>query len=180
MTEIRLYFEGDAQLRPGFRKFFGVLDEKAKEKGLSLRLISTGGTPDRDYAKGRRANPEAWNILLKDSERPDDDNLSLDFFWMVHMMEAWFHADKAALKKYYGKGFNEGALKANPNVEQILKNDLTNGLKEATRATGKGKYHKTNHAPDLLERIDPALVRKAARNCERLFFTVLAKLEQPR
>ncbi len=48
------------------------------------------------------------------------------------------------------------------------KDDVLNGLEEATRDTKKGKYHKTRHAPDLLERMDAAKVRAAAA-CNRLF-----------
>jgi hypothetical protein len=54
--------------------------------------------------------------------------------------------------------------------------DLIEGLNAATKHTTKGKYHKTKHAPALLESIRPALVRKAAPNCERFFRIVLEKL----
>jgi predicted ATPase len=40
-------------------------------------------------------------------------------FWMVQMIEAWFHADKGALQKFYGNRFKESALKKNPMVEEI-------------------------------------------------------------
>jgi len=43
---------------------------------------------------------------------------------MVELMEAWFHADKDALEGYYKGGFRKDALKANPNVEEIPKQDL--------------------------------------------------------
>lgn len=67
-------------------------------------------------------------------------------------------------------------MKPNPNVEEISKQDPVKGLKAATKDTTKGRYHKTKHAPALLELIEPALVRKAAPNCERLFKVVLDKL----
>lgn len=67
-------------------------------------------------------------------------------------------------------------MKANPNVEQISKLDLIDGLNAATKDTSKGRYHKTKHAPALLQAIRPALVRKAAPNCERLFAAVLDRL----
>ena len=85
------------------------------------------------------------------------------------MMESWFHADKDALEGYYRSGFRKAALKPNPNVEEIAKQDLIDGLKAATKETTKGKYHKTKHAPAILQSISPALVRKSAPNCERLF-----------
>src|SRR5438105_6544141 len=97
---------------------------------------------------------------------------------MVQMMEAWFHADKNALLKFYGQGFNGGALKANPNVEEIPKIDLKQGLSAATKKSQKGDYYdnKTKHGPELLARIDPHRVREAAPNCTRLFDHIRSKL----
>jgi hypothetical protein len=128
----------------------------------------------------RRKHPAAWNILLRDSEGPllagrlasEGDSI----FWMVEAMESWFHADKDALEGYYKTGFRKMALKPNPNVEAISKRDLFEGLNAATKDTLKGKYHKTKHAPALMQAINPALVRKADPNCERLFNAVLDKL----
>jgi hypothetical protein len=39
-----------------------------------------------------------------------------------------------------------------------------------------GEYHKTKHAPNLLAIIDPALVRNAAPNCDRMFRLILDAL----
>ncbi len=92
-------------------------------------------------------------------------------FWMVEMMEAWFHADPEALEGFYGEGFQRKALAGNPRVEEIDRLDLERGLGAATRGTGKGDYfrHKTRHGSGLLGRIDPAKVRAAAPNCDRIF-----------
>jgi hypothetical protein len=192
-TEIRIYYEGDALLKSGFHAFFSSLRERAKETRRRFRLIPSKGTQCcRDFAIAIRANPDAWCILLKDSEGPDTGNLSASLcqqngwglartdsiFWMVEMMEAWFHADKDALESFYGAGFNRNALKANPEVEQIPKKDLENGLRAATKNTAKGDYldNKTSHGPKLLELIDPDLVQGAAPNCRKLFEAVLARL----
>jgi len=91
-------------------------------------------------------------------------------------MESWFLADPESLKKYYGDGFGENALRSNPHVEEIPKADVLSRLKAATRGTQKREYHKTGHAPALLARIDPALVKTAAPNCKRLFTALLHKL----
>jgi hypothetical protein len=126
-----------------------------------------------------------------DSDGPADEQRAVDLvatrgwaavhagsvFWMIEMMESWFHADKDAIGKYYGDGFKKEALKPNPNVEQISKRDLEDGLKAATRNTKEGPYHKTKHAPALLERIDTDRVRQAAPQCDRMFRAVLARLE---
>jgi hypothetical protein len=178
--EIRIYFEGDKSLKPGFDAFFREVREHADATRWKFRTVATGGTPQRDFEIGKGKHPAAWNILLRDSEGPLDPSRppsgADSVFWMVEMMESWFHADKGALAQYYKKGFRKDALKPNPSVEEISKKDPIDGLNSATRETSKGKYHKTKHAPTLLELIEPGLVRKAAPNCERLFTAVLQKL----
>lgn len=189
-TEIRIYYEGDAQLKPGFDAFLSEIRDRARARRCRFRLISVKGTPVQDFGIALRTHMDAWNILLKDSEGPDSGNLSValctdhglsaehaaSIFWMVEMMESWFHADKDALEPFYGPGFLRNALKPNLQVEKIPKKDLVAGLKAATRKTIKGAYHKTGHAAQLLARIDPALVRDAAPNCRKLFDAILAQL----
>jgi hypothetical protein len=193
-TEICIYFEGDDLLRPGFGVFFSELRRQATKRRCRFRLVAGGSGEGacRDFGTAIRTNPATWNILLRDSEGPADAKLSVSLcrtqawdeshadsiFWMVQMMEAWLHADKNALGKFYGAGFKENALKRNPNVEEILKKDLEDGLKAATKDTQKGNYYdrKTEHGPKLLAAIKPGLVRKAAPNCQKLFEAVLATL----
>jgi hypothetical protein len=193
-TEIRIYFEGHRRLRPGFHAFFSELRELARLKRCKLDLVASKSGEDacRDFGIARKANPSAWNILLKDSEEPFSDQLpdalcrkhhwkkssANSIFWMVEMMEAWFHADKDKLAEYYGAGFNRNALKPNLKVEEISKKDLTSGLRRATKNTPKGDYfdHKTEHAAELLRSIRPDFVRGAAPNCAKLFDAVLARL----
>lgn len=171
--EIRIYFEGDSSLKPGFAELFKEIIDAGKAKHCRVRPIATGGKPERDFAIAGRKHLAAWNIFLRDSEgplKPTDQTDST--FWMVEMMEAWFYADKDALARYYKQGFRIGALKANPRVEEISKQDLLSGLNDATRDTTKGRYHKTKHAPKLLELIDPGRVRRAAptaRDCSGPF-----------
>jgi hypothetical protein len=167
--EIRLYFEGDDKLRRGFRTFFSRMALG------NIRPVATNGTPVQDYEDGLRSHPAAINLLLLDSDEMPERRAQLSeypkerVFWMIEMMESWFLADKAALKKFYRRDFNESALPPRQDVEKIAKRDVENGLREFSRHTKKGLYHKTKHAPDILELIDPALVRKAASECERLF-----------
>jgi hypothetical protein len=187
VTELRIYFEGDTQLRPGFRQFLIELAETARQKRCHFELIATNGTPVPDFADALKANPKAWNVLLLDSDAPFTGSLAdlcrskkLDpsheasVFWMVHVMESWFLADVAALKDHYGKAFQESAVKGNPKVEEIPKIDVLSRLKKATN----GEYHKTKHASKLLATIDPAVVRQAAPNCERMFRALLKELSK--
>lgn len=194
LAEIRIYFEGDRRLKPGFDTLFGELKKRANDTGCRFRIIDgrSGDEASRDFDTALRAHPQAWNILLRDSEGPLEADASASLcrkhgwnrahaksiFWMVEMMEAWFHADKNALKEFYGSKFNENALKKNPRVEEISKKDLEDGLREATRNCTKGCYfdNKAEHGAGLLARVDPKGVRAAAPNCQKLFDAVLAKL----
>jgi hypothetical protein len=193
-SEIRIYFEGDKGLKPGFHAFFKDLRECARKRRCKLNLVASGSgaAACRDFGIALREHPSAWNILLADSEAPFSDQLSLalcrehkwkqsyaiSVFWMVETMESWFHADKEKLADLYGAGFKRSALKRNPKVEEISKKDLESGLREATRNTSKGNYfdNKTEHAAELLRSIRHDFVRQAAPNCARLFDAILARL----
>ena len=184
MKEIRLYFEGDRRLRPGFRVFLKEMEERAHAKRIEFNPIAAGGSPAQDFLTATHSHPEeAWIIVLLDSDGPADGSLferwpelrkhRTSVFWMVQLMESWFLADPDALETYYGPRFNRKALKKNPHVEQILKKDVEASLKLATRNTGRvydrRTAAKTIDAPQILKRIDPVKVREAAPNCERLF-----------
>lgn len=195
--DIHVYYEGHKLLKEGLSRFFDQLHQRARKSRCYLRLIPAGsGSAACDrFDVAIRANKHVWNILLMDSEGPDTGSLSDSLrqehgwdkshqgsiFWMVEMMESWFHADKDALEKFYGQGFRRGALKANPKVEEISKADLENGLKAATKDTGKGDYfdHKTSHGPKLLAAINAEKIQAAAPNCRKLFAAVFAKLDEP-
>jgi hypothetical protein len=188
--EIRVYFEGHRMLRTGFERFFSDLQGLAGRKGSKIQFVAAKDGPS-SYRKARRAHPDAWNILLKDSEkempeRPSDlckqhgiDAVSeQDVFWMVQLMEAWFLADPKALAVYYEKGFSAKAIGTTVDVEIVPKSEVLERLKRATEDTTKGEYHKVNHAPFLLERLDPNLVRQRAQHCRKLFEAVEARLKQ--
>jgi len=183
VSEVRIYFEGDRALREGFSEFF---KELTATLGRAPKLIAGKADPCGVFLLALDAHPTALNILLIDSEGPDDGKLfesicqprEVDVrskntvFWMVQCMEAWFLADAEALKKYYGNEFRENAIRGNPNVEEIPKNDVFEALRAATKGTRKGPYHKTKHAPSLLKLVRPALVKQASGHCRRLFESV--------
>ena len=194
MTEVRIYFEGDPQLRPGFQQFL----TKLVATGNRPKLIGCGANVVKSYMDGVKRNPTSINIMLRDSEGPGDRSALLletrqhdhwdseigrnvgdyQLHFMVEIMESWFLADREALNSYYGRGFSENQLPANPNIEQIPKNDVLNRLSAATTNTTKGKYHKTKHAPALLENVDPNKVQAAAPNCAKLFSYIQSLVEQ--
>lgn len=89
-------------------------------------------------------------------------------------MESWFLADRSALEKYYGQGFKQKSLPGNPNIEEIPKGDVIDGLKTAARETKKETYHKTQHGFEILEKIDPSKVRTASKFADLFFIELLA------
>jgi len=181
VNEVRIYFEGDGALRPGFSQFLAEIKKAARDRGIGFHLIAGGATAEKDYHTALRKRRDAWNVLLRDSEGSEPPKSgSDDHFWMVQLMEAWFLADPEALSAYYGDDFNGNALKKKPQIEEIPKGDVLDCLREASKKTLKGRYHKTKHAPEILERIDPLKVRKAAPHCENLFRRLLTGLDQGR
>jgi hypothetical protein len=203
--EIRLYIEGGGdgektkrRLRTAFGVFLSSLRARAQEKRVHWNPVVCGGrgaTYDA-YKTALKSHPEAFNVLLVDAEGP----VTADSPWqhlrsrqgdqwanpgvqdkhchlMVQAMEAWFLADREQLGEYYGRGFNANALPKNKNVEGIDKQRVLQSLDNATRATQKGPYHKTHHAPEILEKIRPELVCSAARFCKRLFDTLRSEVD---
>ncbi len=156
---VRVYVEGggenkalQTECRRGFSEFF-------KKTGLDNRMpkvVACGGR-QQAYNDFRiaytNAEEDSFPILLVNSEaavtgidprqhvrsRPGDgwerpkgaSNDRLHF--MVQTMEAWFYADKDALRKYYGNTFRANALSPRPDIDNIPKADLFDGLERATR-----------------------------------------------
>lgn len=160
----------------------------ARARGIRFRLIAGEAKAVEDFVKALKSHPHAINVLLIDAEGPDDGALGTrlkargdwnpprghpvaddQVHFMVQVMESWFLADREALSGYYGQRFRENRLPGNPRIEEIPKEDVLNGLREASRGTEKGLYHKTRHAPELLKRLNPARVRSASPHCDRLF-----------
>ncbi len=200
--KIKLYVEGGGSSRAlkracrrGFRKFI----EKSGLKGTMPEIVASGSRRNayEDF-RTRQRNTAAKNegpMLLLDAERavgetgpwqhlkdrdgwdrPDgatDDQCHL----MVQAMESWFLADRTALEKYYGQDFQETALPSNPQIEQVSKNDVLGGFRQATRGTTKGRYDKGRHSFEILAKIDPEKVTDASRHARR-FVETLQKLRE--
>jgi uncharacterized protein DUF4276 len=189
-VSVRIYVEGgQGTTKNGCRQAFRTFFEKVVPRG-SFTVIASGnrGAAFKDFCLAQRQNREDYNILLVDSEasvavdpwqhlatrqgdkwrRPtgvSDDQAHL----MVQVMEAWFLADRQVLADYYGQGFTAGSLPRRANLELISKRDVFRALRHASKNTRtKGEYHKTRHGFDLLELIDPNLVRTASAHADRL------------
>jgi len=196
-VSVVVFVEGGSQgsAKNGCRQAFRTFFEKVIRR-RSFRVVASGdrGSAFKDFSLAVRQNPDDYNILLVDSEeavaagpwqhlaarqgdewhRPagaGDDQAHL----MVQVMESWFLADRRTLADYYGQGFTAGSLPGQQNIELISKRDVFTALQLASKNTKtKGEYHKTRHGFDLLEMIDPNLVRAASVHAERL----LAVLER--
>ena len=94
---------------------------------------------------------------------------------MVQAMESWFLADRKSLAEYYGQGFRESALPSNPQIEEVPKSDVLDGMRHATPRTRKGRYDKGSHSFEIIAMIDPQKVTDASRHA-RQFVETLFKL----
>lgn len=198
VKKIRIYIEGGgdgkntkALIRQGFSSFLKEIVHMVKIKKIGWQIIICGSRNNafRDFKTALKDHPDAFNVLLVDSEAPMNkppwEHLKFRDNWdspgvddthchlMVQTMEAWFIADIETLKKFYGQGFRENLIPKNQNVEKIDKDSLERSLKEATRNTkSKGEYQKIQHASELLKHLDTHKVRKASHHCDRLFTTL--------
>lgn len=202
-AEIRIYVEGGgdqketkARLRRGFGAFLRDLRDACRRRSIRWNVTACGG---RDatfdaFDMAIRTHRTAFNVLLVDAEGPVDDGPfdHLPDRWtaqwkaggveerqchlMVQILESWLIADGQQLAEYYGQGFHGKALPNETNVERVAKERVFAALEAATRGTKKGEYHKTRHAPDLLGRVRPSVVRSRAPYCDRLFETVRSEI----
>ena len=198
---IKVYVEGGGnvrELRSKCRKGFSSFFDKANLAGRMPRVIACGGrqrTYEKFAAALGSASDQVFVALLVDSEgpvaegagpwrhlqtrdnwdRPDgatEDNAHL----MVQCMEAWFLAEKDCLAAFFGRGFNCNALSHNPDIEQVAKTDVLEGLQGATRrCKSKGEYGKGRHSFEILSEIDPEKVLAASLHAMRLVHTLRAK-----
>ena len=193
---VKIYVEGggdhnkalQTQCRHGFSEFF----RKAGLEGRMPRVVACGGRRqayDSFRTAHDNAGPDEIPILLVDSEapvaqsnpwehvrlRPGDGwqrprNAEQDqIHFMVQAMEAWFHADKDSLARYFGQGFHGASLSQRSDIESISKDDLLDGLQQATRHCRKGEYVKGRDSFQILALIDPERVKSApSPHAERL------------
>ena len=202
MVNVKIYVEGGGdrgelktRCRQDFTAFF-------RNTGLEDRMprVIACGSRETAFDKFRSAFAKAADndfiVLLVDSEVPvarntgpwlhlkrrvedkwvkppdaTDDNAHL----MVQCMEAWFLADKEALAKYFGAGFNENSLPGRLETEAVPKSDIEKGLKSATRKCKKGQYDKGSHSFRILAELNPDKVTGASPYAKRFISTLLNK-----
>lgn len=205
--EIRLYIEGGGdqkdskgRLRSAFGKFLREIKDRARSRRIEWTIVTCGGRSATfdNFQLALRSHPEAMNVLLVDAEGPVTHQNPWEHLrtrkgdeWrnpgvedrqchlMTQCMETWLVCDLEKLAAYYGQGFRAKALPKNAAIESVAKDSILRGLKAATRTTKtKGEYHKTQHGPEILERIRPGEVRRKAPACNRLFVALIQELDR--
>ena len=126
-------------------------------------------------AEGPVTSADSWQHLQsRDNWRRPHSASNDQCHLMVQVMESWFLADRQALENFYRRDFRPDSLPGNPNIERIPKQDVLNGLKQASRATQKGAYDKGKHSFEILAVVDPAKVTAASPHARRFVQTLLA------
>lgn len=186
-------------MRQAFRSFFEELDTAVKSRGNSIKFVLHGSRREAysHFCHALIQEPEAYHVLLVDSEEPvkrwgecwrhlrerKDDGWArpegtdeAQCQLMVEALEAWFFADPDALQAYYGADLQTSSLPSRQHVEEIPKSQHLLSLEAATRQTKKGIYHKTQHLPGILQRLNAAKVRESAWHCDRIFVNLSARM----
>jgi hypothetical protein len=199
VTELWLYIEGGgnkdskARLRESFSRFLSEPRLAAYKRSIQLRIVMCGSREEayRMFEDRLLRHPSALVFLVVDAERPVSSSSAREHLrtgeerWdlsiatdkqchlMAQVMESWFLADPTALERFYGKGFAAGQLSKRKNVEEVPKDEVMTALDGSTRKTQKGRYHKIQHGPLILESLAPEKVRARAPHCDLLFEELL-------
>jgi Domain of unknown function (DUF4276) len=190
---MRLYVEGGGDSnfqRTACRRGFSEFLRKAGLEGHMPRIVASGGRNQayQDFCTAIKSGVSAA-MLLVDSEEPivvtspwrhllsrSDDRWQAptgstddDCHLMVQCMESWFLADREALEKFFGQGFNSNALPTKGSeIEVQPKESVYKLLAAATiHCKTKSVYSKGKHSFDLLAEIDPAKVTDNSQWADR-------------
>lgn len=188
----RIYAEGggegqllDTLFRQGWSEFF-------RSAGLGGRMPSVSRCGSRESAFDdfvtavRNPRPGVLPLLLVDSEVAVDPGHSAwqhlkavdgwdrpqgaaddQAFLMVQVMETWFIADRALLRRYFGSALRENPLRAWPDLEAVPKATVLGALEAATAACGT-RYAKGRVSFALLAGLDARAVEAACSHAAEL------------
>ena len=192
---VKVYVEGGGDgksLRSACREGFKNFIKKTGLSGMMPRIVACGGREKAyDRFKTAHLNKDETSLLLVDAEESVQEtgpwqHLKAREDWdppngatedqchlMVQSMESWFLADQDALKEFYGQGYRQNALRQNPQIEQIAKDDVLDGLDRAARETSKRGYHKGTHSFEILAKLDPEKIKNASPHAKRFIESLL-------
>jgi hypothetical protein len=102
-----------------------------------------------------------------------DDSIHL----MIQIMETWIVADPDVVAAYYKQHFLKTALPKGQDLEEVGKEQIYGSLQHATMKSQKKEYRKIRDAAALLEKSDPAKVRRRCSSCDRLFVILTQRID---
>jgi Domain of unknown function (DUF4276) len=150
--KVLLFIEGttddtNGDLRQGFENLL------KKELAGKMPSIKLGDGMNQTITKF--SNTEGVKLLLIDLDADAKANRLATFklpesktFFMVQAMKAWFLSQPDILNDFYKTDLKIPKR----NASEIPKPDEV--LESITKTTKKGKYHKVNHAVELLSKLD--------------------------
>ena len=113
------------------------------------------------------------HLLLRDDWRRPSGATGHHAFLMVQCMETWFLADVSWLKRFFGAGFRDAAIKKRSDIEDIPKRTVFRSLERATAdCRTKGRYLKGAHSFQLPRGLDPQAVLRKSPHARRLVDTI--------
>lgn len=188
----KIYAEGGGEgqlLDTLFRQAWTEFFKSAGLAGRMPRIVRGKGrlrTFDLFATAVRNPRPGELPLLLVDSEGPVANNGSVwqhlkardrwekpdgssndQAFLMVQIMETWFLADRASLRRYFGVSIREEHLRSWPALEDVPKADVLGALEKSTAGCTK-PYAKGKVSFELLGQLDPALVEAACPHAKGL------------
>ena len=178
--KVILFIEGESNssnsdLNQGFTK---LLEQKLKGKLPKIILgDGKGQTINKFLTNQREAD---LFLLLVDLDKPEDtveadlvDNNLLDdkenVFYMIQEMECWFLSQPNILDDFYGLDSRKKKISEKlPQKKATEFSEPDKIMKNLTKDTKKGQYHKIKHAVELLKLLDATQLEKDFTDFERL------------
>jgi len=115
-----------------------------------------------------KAGSTAWQHLKSRENWDRPDGVAEDqVFLMVTVMETWFLADRALLRRYFGGALREQHLRAWPALEDVPKETVFKALDQATAGCAK-PYAKGKVSWELLAQLSPQSVDAACPHAKQL------------
>lgn len=192
MVTAKIYAEGGGEgqyLDTLFREAWAQFFKAAGLSGRMPRIVRGKGrlrTFDLFTTAVRNPRHGELPLLLVDSEGPVEPSTSAwrhlkardgwdrpastaddQAFLMVQLMETWFLADRATLRRYFGSALRETHLKSWPALEDVPKAEVLAALDRAT-ADCKRPYAKGRVSFELLGEVNPGFVEAACPHAKRL------------
>jgi hypothetical protein len=168
-------------------------------RGRMPRLIACGGR-DRVYDRfctAHKAGGGGFVAMWIDSEEPmadietawkhlaevatvatwekPDGAVDEQVLFMTTCMETWIVADRAALREHYKQHLNENPLPHTNGLEAKQRHAVQRALETATKRC-KNAYAKGTHSYEILEKLNPAVLRQHLSSFVRVDRILKAKL----